>query len=29
MGAMVVAIGIKAVAIPNGFITGGFSGSVY
>lgn len=26
MGAMVVAIGIKAVAIPNGFITGGFSG---
>jgi uncharacterized membrane-anchored protein YitT (DUF2179 family) len=26
MGAVVVAIGIKAVAIPNGFITGGFSG---
>ena len=26
MGAIVVAIGIKAVAIPNGFITGGFSG---
>jgi len=25
-GAIVVAIGIKAVAIPNGFITGGFSG---
>ena len=26
MGAIIVAIGIKAVAIPNGFITGGFSG---
>ena len=26
MGAIGVAIGIKAVAIPNGFITGGFSG---
>jgi uncharacterized membrane-anchored protein YitT (DUF2179 family) len=26
VGAIVVAIGIKAVAIPNGFITGGFSG---
>jgi len=26
VGAVVLAIGIKAVAIPNGFITGGFSG---
>ncbi len=26
LGAFVVAVGIKAVAIPNGFITGGFSG---